>query len=107
PEFIITNGDNNYTLGAASTIDPNIGQYYHDFIGNYVGSYGAGSPTNRFWPSLGNHDWYSPTGNPPMPTPYLNYFTLPNNERYYTFERGPVAFFSVDSDSNEPDGTTY
>src|SRR5438045_4151622 len=32
PDFIITTGDNNYDLGAASTIDPNIGQYYHDFI---------------------------------------------------------------------------
>ena len=25
---------------------------------------------------------------------YLNYFTLPNNERYYDFVRGPVHFFA-------------
>ena len=57
PAFVITTGDNNYDRGAASTIDRNIGQYYSQFIGNYQGQYGDGSPTNRFWPSLGNHDW--------------------------------------------------
>ncbi|PYV85585.1 MAG: alkaline phosphatase, partial [Acidobacteria bacterium] len=30
PDFIITVGDNNYPDGWASTIDRNIGQYYHD-----------------------------------------------------------------------------
>ncbi len=31
PSFIVTTGDNNYPSGAASTIDENTGQYYHDF----------------------------------------------------------------------------
>ena len=56
PEFILTVGDNNYDTGSAATIDANIGQYYHEFIGDYTGSYGAGSATNRFIASLGNHD---------------------------------------------------
>src|SRR6185503_8936631 len=72
PDFIITTGDNNYDLGAASTIDPNIGQYYHDFIYPYTGSYGPGAPYNKFFPSLGNHDWYTAGA-----APYLSYFTLP------------------------------
>jgi hypothetical protein len=38
--------------------------------------------------------------------PYLQYFTLPGNERYYTFKRGAVQFFCLDSDKNEPDGTS-
>jgi hypothetical protein len=50
-------------------------------------------------PSLGNHDWHS-TG----AQPYLEYFTLPGNERYYDFSYGPVHFFVLDSDSDEPDG---
>ncbi len=111
PEFVITLGDNNYDSGAAGTIDANIGQYYHNYIGNYTGSYGAGSPTNLFYPALGNHDWYSTTGSPALPTPYLNYFTLPGNERYYTFTQGPVQFFVIDSAQGdaaatptEPDG---
>src|SRR3982751_5127084 len=32
PDFIITLGDNNYPQGEASTIDRNIGQYFHIFI---------------------------------------------------------------------------
>ncbi|NUQ62795.1 MAG: metallophosphoesterase, partial [Pirellulales bacterium] len=106
PDFVITVGDNNYNTGSAAAIDANIGQFYHEFIGDYSGSYGAGSPTNRFFPSLGNHDWGTTSGSPAVPTPYLDYFTLPGNERYYTFTQGPVEFFVIDSDSHEPDGIT-
>jgi hypothetical protein len=101
PDFIITVGDNNYDNGAASTIDANIGQYYHEFIHPYIGSYGAGATTNRFFPALGNHDWRA-TG----ALPYRNYFTLPDSERYYDFTRGSVEFFAIDSDDHEPDGNT-
>src|SRR4051812_3624549 len=74
PDIIVTLGDNNYPVGSAATIDANIGQYYHDYIGNYHGSYGAGSPVNRFFPILGNHDWITRSGSPALPVPYLNYF---------------------------------
>jgi tartrate-resistant acid phosphatase type 5 len=99
PDFIITTGDNNYPSGEATTIDQNIGQYYHEFIFPYVGSYGTGAASNRFFPSLGNHDW--DTGNI---LAYEDYFALPGNERYYDFVWGPVHFFVIDSDSHEPDG---
>lgn len=101
PDFIVTVGDNNYPNGEAATIDQNVGQYYHDFIYPYLGSYGAGATKNRFWPALGNHDWLSADG---MAQPYLDYFTLPNNERYYEFVEGPVHFFVLDNDDPEPDG---
>ena len=99
PNFIITLGDNNYDIGSASTIDRNIGQYYHEFIHPYFGSYGQGDTVNRFFPSLGNHDWLAPGIDP-----YLNYFSLPGNERYYDYVKGPVHFFVIDSDTNETDG---
>ncbi len=100
PDFIITTGDNNYPSGSASTIDENIGQFYHDFIFPYTGSWGAGSTRgNRFWPSLGNHDWDAAGA-----APYLSYFTLSGNERYYNFTFGNIHFFVVDSDPSEPDG---
>jgi hypothetical protein len=105
PDYIITLGDNNYPNGSAAGIDANIGQYYHAYIGNYTGSYGAGSATNRFFPALGNHDWQTTSGSPALPTPYLNYFTLPGNERYYTFTQGPVQFFCIDSGNGAHDGT--
>lgn len=102
PEFIITLGDNNYPDGEAATIDANIGKYYREYIYPYRGTYGPGATTNRFWPAIGNHDWDNHLGAPLKP--YLDYFTLPNNERYYDFVRGPVHFFVLDSDSSEPDG---
>ncbi|MEO8210428.1 MAG: metallophosphoesterase [bacterium] len=100
PEFIITLGDNNYDYGEQSTIDPNIGQYYSQFIYPYIGNYGSGDTVNRFFPSLGNHDWDTDSA-----SPYLNYFTLPGNERYYDFIKGDIHFFVLDSDPREPDGT--
>ncbi len=99
PDLIITTGDNNYPDGTSETIDHNIGQFFHEFIAPYVGGYGEGGQVNRFFPSLGNHDWHS-TG----AQPYLDYFTLPGNERYYDFNWGPVHFYALDSDSREPDG---
>src|SRR4029077_16786078 len=106
PDAILTVGDNNYETGQASTIDANVGQYYHSFIGPYTASYGAGATTNRFFPTLGRHDWGLADPNPTGDQPYLNYFTLPGNERYYTFTQGLVQFFALDSVGNEPDGTT-
>src|SRR3954454_847183 len=104
PDYVVTVGDNNYPSGSASTIDANIGKYYHDYIFPYVGNFGAGATTNRFYPVLGNHDWGDTFPNPQGDQPYLNYFSLPGNERYYSFTQGPVQFFAIDSDENEPDG---
>ncbi|MBI5839220.1 MAG: S-layer homology domain-containing protein [Chloroflexi bacterium] len=101
PDFIVTVGDNNYNTGSAAQIDANIGQYYHEYIYPYAGGYGAGGTVNRFFPVLGNHDWGTPNAQP-----YLDYFTLPGNERYYDFVQGPVHFFALDSDTHEPDGTS-
>ena len=103
PDFIITVGDNNYPDGAAATIDQNIGQYYHDFIFHYQGEYGPGSKINRFFPALGNSDWNVTTAHPNI-QPYLDYFTLPGNERFYNFVWGPVEFFAIDSDYHDPSG---
>lgn len=99
PDIVITVGDNNYPSGSADTIDAHIGAYYYDFIYPYSGAYGPGATENRFFPTLGNHDWYTEGAEP-----YFAYFTLPANERYYDFTSGPVHFFAVDSDGSEPDG---
>jgi len=101
PDFIVTTGDNNYPSGAAGTIDRNVGQYYARFIAPYRGSYGPGATTNRFFPALGNHDLATAGAGP-----YLEYFTLPGNGRYYDFTWGPVHLFALNSDPREPDGVT-
>jgi predicted phosphodiesterase len=99
PEFVITLGDNNYPTGSADTIDVNIGRFYSSLIAPYKGQFGPGGKENRFFPSLGNHDWMSDGARP-----YFDYFTLPGNERYYELERGDAHLFSIDSDPHEPDG---
>ena len=101
PDFVITLGDNNYPSGAVGTIDTNIGQFFHELIGGYVGRFGCGARENRFFPALGNHDLYTDAGRP-----YVDYFQLPGNERYYDFVRGAVHLFALDSDGSEPDGNT-
>lgn len=100
PDFIITTGDNNYTFGAAGTIADNIGKYYSDYIYNPDAPNGqicqgraANEQVNRFFPSPGNHDHYSA----PAMQPYLDYFSLPGDERNYEFTWGPVHFFSLNS----------
>jgi len=107
PDFIITAGDNSY---GSTAIDDNVGKYFSDYIGNYTGSYGSGSPTNQFFPSIGNHG-YSDGGGI---SAYLSYFTLPGagvassntsgKEHYYDFVQGPVHFFALNSNSQESDG---
>ena len=87
-----------------ASYDAMVGQYYHDFIYPYSGSYGAGAATNRFWPTMGDHDWgYDPNGD----QAYLSFFSgLPGSRRYYTVTQGPVQLFIVDTYQSEPDGTT-
>lgn len=101
PDFVVTLGDNNYPDGAADTIDQHIGQFYQQYIHPYQGQYGPGAEQARFFPTMGNHDWNTDRGQP-----YLDYFDLPGNERYYDFTWGPVHIFAISSDSREPDGVS-
>ncbi len=104
-DYIITLGDNNYPAGALATLDENITAYYSDYIEPIAGS-------THFFPSLGNHDWGEggvqsiTCAGSACTGPYLDYFGLPGNERYYDFIQGPVHFFVLDSDPREPDGIT-
>ena len=102
PDFIITLGDNNYVEGKFSTIKENITKYYGDYIYNYdapceyqCNGFAFEEGVNRFFPTPGNHDGNNRNGI----APYLNYFTLPGQEKYYKFIWGPVTFYSIDSES--------
>ena len=100
PAFIVTVGDNNYPLGSAGTIIDNVGKHYGDFIYNpdapadrICNGKAAQEQKNRFFPAPGNHDNYSV----PALKPYLDYFTLPGDERNYDFVWGPIHFFSLNT----------
>jgi hypothetical protein len=103
PEFVLSLGDNNYPTGEQSAIDSNIGRLYQAFIHPYKGRYGRGAAVNKFFPCLGNHDWDCRNCSS-SPKPYLDYFVLPGNERFYEFVKGHVHFFVLDSDPREPEG---
>lgn len=108
PDFIVTTGDNSYDF---PDYDLNVGQFYSGFIGSYQGQNGPGAAVNRFFPSLGDHE-YSDGGI----EPYVEYFTLPGEgvkststsgtERYYDFEIGPVHVFVLNVQPQEPDGVS-
>ena len=76
PDFILSVGDNNYDDGELSSIKENISQYYCDFIYNpdapkdYQCQGNANEhKQNRFFPSLGNHDFRNSNIN----IPFLNF----------------------------------
>jgi hypothetical protein len=101
PDYVTTVGDNNQLDGGGwSHYDRVVGKYYQRFIGSYKGSYGSGAgSTNKFFPAMGNHDW-----DDGLATVHKDYYTLPNNERYYDVRKGSIHFFIVSSDPREPDG---
>jgi tartrate-resistant acid phosphatase type 5 len=99
PKFIFTVGDNVYT----DSYTNDVGRYYHNYMYPHEPTYGSGDTTtfNHFWPTVGNHDWdYK---NESSLDAYKSYFTLPNNEDYYTVQIGDIGFFVVDSDTREDD----
>ena len=100
PDFIITMGDNNYEDGEGRTLNKNIGDFYCDYIFNFdaqphhiCNGLAFEDKVNRFFPTIGNHDVNKQHG----VVPYLNYFSLPGNERFYDFIWGPVHFYAIDS----------
>ncbi len=108
-DFVITLGDNNYGSDFASTVDENIGKDYNQWIYPYTGIYppgGSANDTNKFFPSPGNHD-YNGTSDISGLQPYLDFFTLSNNERYYDFVKDKIHFFAMNSIVVEPDGYQY
>lgn len=103
PEFIVTVGDDYYdTAGGTGE------EQYDRSVGELYGAW-LRDGDNAFFPALGNHDYSDAM---PGPDTYLAYFDLPGNgspnssgnERYYEFVEGPVHFFVLNSNDEEPDG---
>jgi hypothetical protein len=118
PAFVIAAGDDYYAqAGGTGTAkyDQSTGAYYGAWLKD-IRTTGHVLPVgkaavNAFFPALGNHDYSDAT---PSPDTYLTYFTLPGagfpntsgNERYYDYVEGPIHFFVLNSNPQEPDGTS-
>jgi tartrate-resistant acid phosphatase type 5 len=100
PDGILALGDNNYVGRTAAGYDLVVGKFYHDFIGNYTGTFGPGAAANKLWPTLGNHDYE----NDPTAAAYRAYFTLPGNERFYEKVLGDLHIFVINSEPEELTG---
>ena len=116
PDFVVTAGDNYYAEAGGrgtSRYDKSVGAYYGAWMKDVPGKGSDRAANtiavNAFFPTLGNHDYTDAS----LET-YLTYFTLPGagltstsgNERYYDFVRGPVHIFVLNSNPQEPDGTS-
>ena len=114
PQFIVSVGDNNYGnvgIGAEDSWEERVGRFYGDYIlGRSDHLYpNQTSPTQRFYPTVGNHDDTKPEN---VQAGYLDYFftdpsgvdRLPfgggvheESKNYYSFQKDNVQFFIVDS----------
>jgi len=76
PHFVLNTGDlvNNGTIKE---------EWYNFFEASPF------THNSTLYPVLGNHEYYA--------TPYFKYFSLPNNERWYSFDFGPIHFIGLDS----------
>lgn len=111
-DAVLTTGDNNYDTGSSLDIDQNVGKHYSRYMYEYKILYGsaglANAPAtgpNRFWPLPGNHDWGNVCGTSGSLVPYLAYMPV-GGKSYYDVVIGDMHFFMLDSDCNEPDGTS-
>ena len=106
PAFIITVGDNIYygrnNVSQNSCTHEHVNDY-DSTIEKYYGNYFTRNvSTNRFYPSIGDHEIAGEIDTDPRPGFYLayykEYFALPNNERYYTFLKGNIRFICINND---------
>lgn len=86
PAFVLMTGDIVYPAGANE-----------DYDAKFFAPYSRTLPSVPFFPSLGNHDYGTQSGQP-----YLDNFFLPSNnpldtERYYSFDYGSAHFVALDS----------
>lgn len=106
PAYIITVGDNIYygrNNNTQNSCTPFHVNEYDSVIKKYYGEYYTRNiVTNRFFPAIGDHEIAGEIDMDPRPgfylSQYLQYFALPNNERYYAFRMGNIQFICLNSD---------
>jgi tartrate-resistant acid phosphatase type 5 len=85
-DFGLTFGDNFYPSGMTSTEDPR----WRDWWEALYGPLGV-----AFYPTLGNHEWYSDDGAAAEIAYHSPSWRFPSP--YYSFTAGPAQFFAVDT----------
>jgi hypothetical protein len=81
PELGVVCGDVVYEKGSSRDYDVRLMHPWRDLLCN-----------TTLWPALGNHDW----GSPPEKNWEVEWH-LPNNEHWYSFDRGNAHFVALDT----------
>ncbi|WP_066381814.1 MULTISPECIES: metallophosphoesterase [unclassified Anabaena] len=85
-DLVVLAGDNIYNNGEIEKVNAVFERPYQHLLQQGV----------KFHACLGNHDIRTDNGNPQVKYPGFNM----NGQRYYTFRRGGVQFFALDTNNN-------
>ncbi len=93
-DFILSTGDMIYESGLATEFDPAFFTPYRDLIRRVV-----------FWPTLGNHDVRTLSGQPWRDAFYTPANNLAGSENYYSFDFGNAHVAVLDSNASTSPGS--
>ena len=91
-DFILGLGENTYYDNL--TYDDGVGKFYHQWMHPYNGSYGSDTASiNRFFPTVGNHDYYVGTYGFGIDSGYTKYFQ--NILAPFSSSSGNIRYYKV------------
>jgi hypothetical protein len=86
-QFTLTVGDNVYP----DSQDPDFLNFYSDFDGRFFKQYSQVINRQSFWPGNGNKEYYGDGA-------HWRIFSLPNNERWYSYDWGDAHILVLDTE---------
>lgn len=90
-DFMLHVGDMAYELGTFAEFDQNFFKVYEGLLQHFP-----------VFPVAGNHEYDTNDA-----FPYRVVFDLPNNERWYSFDWGPVHFLALDTEQVGPEQVRF
>ena len=93
-QFIQTLGDNIYPEAA----DPNFATTYSDYDGRLFKQFGTAMKSKPFWAADGNKEYYGHRA-------WWQHMSLPNNERWYSYDWGDAHILVLDGEMPFTTGT--
>ena len=93
-QFTVTVGDNVYP----DSQDPDFATFYSDFDARFFRQYAQIINKQSFWPGNGNKEYYGDGA-------HWRVFSVPNNERWYSYEWGDAHILVLDSEQSYAPGS--
>jgi hypothetical protein len=93
-QFTVTVGDNVYP----DAQDPDFATFYSDYDSRFFKQYAQVINKQSFWPGNGNKEYYGDGA-------HWKIFSLPNNERWYSYDWGDAHVLVLDSEQRVTPGS--